>query len=329
MLTIFGSCLMSFLTIRKNTWRWVLAGSILGASVCQCFTFLVLIQVNSDERCQDEDVDCKFGFGGLCSLVACLLYFCAGVGVSILAVQPPKENPGTTFLVRLGNRILRRLGITWKQHQLQTLRWQDIVLIVYALFLLLISMTVLLDCRFYMVNYQNNTKEYYEGLYRYYYYPDDVCKQFEKGDRQSFSAQTSAGNAFGFISFLLAAILLVLLFSMTLVFEFPDAAYKLLPILAALTAITQSLVFLGNSERNEILCAPDIEDQSCELGQDGYLCIIGVILYIAFVPALVWYKNHPNKEENGALASPDVDAEHGTLEKEEEAPQTDMGTKDD
>jgi hypothetical protein len=169
LLTLTGSCLVSFFTVPKQRWRSLLAGSLLGAAISQSLTFLVLIQAWDNDTCGTEEQECKLGFGGLCSIAASALYFVAGSGVTVLALQPPKENPGTTFLARLGLKLMRQMGISWKPNPLRNMRWQDIVLLIYSLLLTQLSGAVLFDCQFFTVYYEGKTREYQEGLFRYYY----------------------------------------------------------------------------------------------------------------------------------------------------------------
>lgn len=292
--TIFGSCLLSFLSVDKILYRRTLAGSLLMAGMCQSLTFLFLVQAKEAD-CGDPENDCKLGFGGIASLVATILYLVAGAGVTVLALQPPKDNRGTTFLVRLGNKLMNKMGITWRANPLEHLRWkQDLPLLVFSLILFLCSLTVILDCRFWTVNFSNDTRQYSEGLIYYHYYPDDSCRAFEKGGYESFEATTIAGVAFGVTAAVLGGLIMLLLWGMILLVNYPLGFYKALPVLGFLAAAFQSFTFLSNLERNELLCADHIPDQTCQWGPDAYLAFVTVALYLLFVPALWWYSRNPN-----------------------------------
>ena len=348
LLVCFGSCMRSCcgsstttttttttsdLGRRRDSWTYLTGGVLMGAFVCQCFTFLVFVQVRNDMGCASgtdsdgRDVDCEVGSGGIWSILACICYLLAGIMVFVFGHDVPSENQQLSKLVACGHRTMTRIGIVYPKQDpfcssTHQHRWQDIALLLVSLIGFIFSLEVLLGCRFFRTEFtddNNNTNnddenEYLRGLFYYYYYPDNSCRRFERGSLTSFTATTRAAIAMGIMATIVGGIVMVMLWTMILIADVkPAVYYQALPVLAFVAALSQSLTFLANQERQDVLCEGDMTD--CSLAGDGILAAINTCVFMMFIPALWWYGKNRNINPRDDGSDMDHEEEDAKLDK--------------
>jgi hypothetical protein len=294
--------------------------------------------------CGSTDIDgrstsCELGFGGVSSIVACCCYLIAGIMILVIGHDAPTENQYASKMVDFVDRIMTRIGIVYpkKDPFYNTIpRWQDIALLLVSFTVFIFSLSVILGCRFFLVEFNDSDTDtddeynkYEEGLFYYYYPPDNSCRRFERGSLISFTATTRAAIAMGLLATTLGGILMVLLWTMILVADYkPMGYYKTLPVLAFFAALTQSMTFLANKERQDLLCLEDMID--CSLGADGFLAAISVCIYILLVPALWWYGKNTNiKERDSSGTSSDIVADEEDDEFDKGSPEQEVILEED